>query len=77
MIDFSGCALVGQKVGQEILQYGRRIPFAEWEQRIDKITVGQVRDVASKYFLERSPVVSAVGQHESLQEYARFIVEIF
>jgi len=69
-----GCALVGQKVGQEILSFGRRIQFDEWEQRIDKISAGQVRDAAAKYIIDRPPVVSAVGQHENLPHYTNLSV---
>uniref|UniRef100_A0A671VS93 Ubiquinol-cytochrome c reductase core protein 1 n=1 Tax=Sparus aurata TaxID=8175 RepID=A0A671VS93_SPAAU len=54
-----------------ILNYGRRIPLAEWDARIDAVTPRLVRDICSKYIYDKCPAVVAVGPCEQLPDYNR------
>ncbi|KAM3877904.1 tubulin monoglycylase TTLL3-like [Diretmus argenteus] len=58
-------------IGKHILHYGRRIPLAEWDARIDAVTPKMVRDVCSKYIYDKCPAVAAVGPVEQLPDYNR------
>uniref|UniRef100_A0A8C2DR44 Ubiquinol-cytochrome c reductase core protein 1 n=1 Tax=Cyprinus carpio TaxID=7962 RepID=A0A8C2DR44_CYPCA len=58
-------------IGRHILNYGRRIPLAEWDARIEAVTPRIVRDVCSKYIYDKCPAVSAVGPIEQLPDYNR------
>ncbi|XP_012696658.1 cytochrome b-c1 complex subunit 1, mitochondrial [Clupea harengus] len=58
-------------IGRHILNYGRRIPLAEWDARIDEVTPRMVRDVCSKYIYDKCPAVAAVGPVEQLPDYNR------
>uniref|UniRef100_A0A8D0D5D1 Mitochondrial-processing peptidase subunit beta n=1 Tax=Sander lucioperca TaxID=283035 RepID=A0A8D0D5D1_SANLU len=58
-------------IGRHILNYGRRIPLAEWDARIDAVTPRMVRDICSKYIYDKCPAVAAVGPCEQLPDYNR------
>lgn len=64
-------------IGQQVLVHGRRISFAEIEQKVNNITASQVRDVLSNYVYDRHPVISAVGQHENLYDLNRVTEKFF
>uniref|UniRef100_A0A3B4AQ57 Uncharacterized protein n=1 Tax=Periophthalmus magnuspinnatus TaxID=409849 RepID=A0A3B4AQ57_9GOBI len=57
-------------IGRHILNYGRRIPLAEWDARIDAVTPKMVRDVCTKYIYDKCPAVAAVPV-EQLPDYNR------
>lgn len=65
------------EIGQQILVHGRRVPYAEIEDRVNKITASQVREVLTNYVYDRHPVVSAVGQHENLLDLNRITENYF
>uniref|UniRef100_A0A9J8B7L1 Mitochondrial-processing peptidase subunit beta n=2 Tax=Cyprinus carpio TaxID=7962 RepID=A0A9J8B7L1_CYPCA len=67
----SGTTPVCDDIGRHILNYGRRIPLAEWDARIEAVTPRIVRDVCSKYIYDKCPAVSAVGPIEQLPDYNR------
>ncbi|GAA6088751.1 cytochrome b-c1 complex subunit 1, mitochondrial [Tachysurus ichikawai] len=58
-------------IGRHVLSYGRRIPLAEWDAKIDAVTAKMVRDVCSKYIYDKCPAVAAVGPIEQLPDYNR------
>uniref|UniRef100_A0A671SUI2 Mitochondrial-processing peptidase subunit beta n=1 Tax=Sinocyclocheilus anshuiensis TaxID=1608454 RepID=A0A671SUI2_9TELE len=58
----NGTTPVCDDIGRHILNYGRRIPLAEWDARIEAVTPKIVRDVCSKYIYDKCPAVSAVGE---------------
>ncbi|XP_036389081.1 cytochrome b-c1 complex subunit 1, mitochondrial-like [Megalops cyprinoides] len=60
-----------EDIGRHILTYGRRVPLAEWNARIDAVTPKIVRDVCSKYIYDKCPAVAAVGPVEQLPDYNR------
>uniref|UniRef100_A0AAR2K3X5 Ubiquinol-cytochrome c reductase core protein 1 n=1 Tax=Pygocentrus nattereri TaxID=42514 RepID=A0AAR2K3X5_PYGNA len=61
-IPFSGTTLICDDIGRHILNYGRRIPLAEWDARIEAVTPKILRDVCSKYIYDKCPAVAAVGE---------------
>ncbi|XP_064161450.1 cytochrome b-c1 complex subunit 1, mitochondrial-like [Anguilla rostrata] len=66
-----GTTPVCEDIGRHILDYGRRIPLAEWDARINDVTPRMVRDVCSKYIYDKCPAVVAVGPVEQLPDYNR------
>uniref|UniRef100_A0AAR2K8W5 Mitochondrial-processing peptidase subunit beta n=1 Tax=Pygocentrus nattereri TaxID=42514 RepID=A0AAR2K8W5_PYGNA len=68
---FSGTTLICDDIGRHILNYGRRIPLAEWDARIEAVTPKILRDVCSKYIYDKCPAVAAVGPVEQLPDYNR------
>lgn len=64
-----GTTPICEDIGRQILCYGRRIPLHELEARINNVNAQNVRDVCTKYFVNRSPAVAAVGPIESLPKY--------
>uniref|UniRef100_A0A8C5E7B8 Mitochondrial-processing peptidase subunit beta n=1 Tax=Gouania willdenowi TaxID=441366 RepID=A0A8C5E7B8_GOUWI len=67
----NGTTPVCDDIGRHILNYGRRIPLAEWDARIDAVTPKIVRDICSKYIYDKCPAVAAVGPIEQLSDYNR------
>lgn len=65
----SGTTPICEDIGRQILCYGRRIPLHELEARINNVTAKNVRDVCTKYFVNRSPAIAAVGPIEGLPQY--------
>uniref|UniRef100_A0A667ZFK0 Mitochondrial-processing peptidase subunit beta n=1 Tax=Myripristis murdjan TaxID=586833 RepID=A0A667ZFK0_9TELE len=67
----NGTTPICDDIGRHILNYGRRIPLAEWDARIDAVTPRMVRDVCSKYIYDKCPAVAGVGPVEQLPDYNR------
>jgi len=70
-VDNKWLFICGRHFRRNYLCYNRRIPLHELEQRIDAVSVGNVRDVAMKYIYDRCPAVAAVGPVENLPDYNR------
>lgn len=64
-----GTTPICEDIGRQILCYGRRIPLHELETRINNVTAQNVRDVCTKYFVNRNPAVAAVGPIENLPSH--------
>ncbi|XP_064553050.1 mitochondrial-processing peptidase subunit beta [Drosophila montana] len=71
LLQLDGTTPICEDIGRQILCYNRRIPLHELEQRIDAVSVQNVRDVGMKYIYDRCPAVSAVGPVENLPDYNR------
>ncbi|KAM9409202.1 cytochrome b-c1 complex subunit 1, mitochondrial [Pholidichthys leucotaenia] len=67
----NGTTPICDDIGRHILNYGRRIPLAEWDARIDAVTPKMMHDVCSKYLYDKCPVVAAIGPIEQLPIYNR------
>uniref|UniRef100_A0A3Q4N7L8 Ubiquinol-cytochrome c reductase core protein 1 n=1 Tax=Neolamprologus brichardi TaxID=32507 RepID=A0A3Q4N7L8_NEOBR len=67
----NGTTPICDDIGRHILNYGRRIPIAEWDARIDAVTPKMVRDICYKYIYDKCPAVAAVGPVEQLPDYNR------
>uniref|UniRef100_A0A665VCF7 Cytochrome b-c1 complex subunit 1, mitochondrial-like n=1 Tax=Echeneis naucrates TaxID=173247 RepID=A0A665VCF7_ECHNA len=67
----NGTTPICDDIGRHILNYGRRIPLAEWDARIDAVTPRMVRDICTKYIYDKCPAVAAVGPIEQLPDYNR------
>ncbi|XP_053151857.1 cytochrome b-c1 complex subunit 1, mitochondrial isoform X2 [Hemicordylus capensis] len=66
-----GTTPVCETIGSHLLNYGRRIPLAEWDARISEVDARTVREVCNKYLYDRCPAVAAVGPIEQLPDYNR------
>ncbi|XP_060775508.1 cytochrome b-c1 complex subunit 1, mitochondrial [Neoarius graeffei] len=67
----NGTTPICDDIGRHVLNYGRRIPLAEWDAKIDAVTPKMVRDICSKYIYDKCPAVAAVGPIEQLPDYNR------
>ncbi|XP_047439713.1 cytochrome b-c1 complex subunit 1, mitochondrial [Mugil cephalus] len=67
----NGTTPICDEIGRSILSYGRRVPLAEWDARIDAVTPTVVRDICSKYIYDKCPAVAGVGPIEQLPDYNR------
>ncbi|XP_030229495.1 cytochrome b-c1 complex subunit 1, mitochondrial [Gadus morhua] len=67
----NGTTPICDDIGRHVLNYGRRVPLAEWDARINAVTPKMVRDVCSKYIYDKCPAVAAVGPVEQLPDYNR------
>uniref|UniRef100_A0A8C3A4B4 Ubiquinol-cytochrome c reductase core protein 1 n=1 Tax=Cyclopterus lumpus TaxID=8103 RepID=A0A8C3A4B4_CYCLU len=67
----NGTTPICDDIGRHTLNYGRRIPLAEWDARIDAVTPKMVRDICSKYIYDKCPAVAGVGPVEQLPDYNR------
>lgn len=47
---------------RQILTYGRRIPIAELDARIEQVDAKTLRDTCMKYIYDRCPVVAGIGE---------------
>lgn len=66
-----GTTPVCEDIGRSLLTYGRRIPLAEWESRIQEVDAQMLREVCSKYFYDQCPAVAGYGPIEQLPDYNR------
>lgn len=66
---FIGTTPICEDIGRQILCYGRRIPLHELEARINNVTAKNVRDVCTKYFVNRKPAIAAVGAIKHMPQY--------
>jgi processing peptidase subunit beta len=58
-------------IGRQVLYYGRRVPLAELDARIDAVSARTVRDVCMKYIYDKCPAVASIGPVEALPDYNR------
>lgn len=56
------------QIARQILLFGRPIPNDELLLRLDNLTVGRLRDLAGRIFVDSAPTVSAVGPVDTLME---------
>ncbi|MCK5749694.1 MAG: insulinase family protein, partial [Oricola sp.] len=56
------------QIARQILLFGRPIPNEELLDRLDKLTVERLRDLAGRLFTESAPTVSAIGPVDQLMD---------
>lgn len=61
--------VVGEALGRELLQYGRRMSPAEFDARVAAVTAEDVMAVANKYLYDRDHALAAVGPIYDLPDY--------
>ncbi|ELT88802.1 hypothetical protein CAPTEDRAFT_170570 [Capitella teleta] len=71
LLSLDGSTPVCEEIGRHMLCYGRRIPWAEMEARIEDVDANTVRDVCMKYIYDRCPAMVGVGPIEALTDYNR------
>lgn len=52
-----------------MLCYGRRMPVHELEARINAVTAESLREVCTKYLINRDPAIAAVGPIDNLPSF--------
>jgi processing peptidase subunit beta len=70
LLQLDGSTPICEDIGRQLLCYGRRIPIAEMEARIDAVDENTVRSVAQKYLFDRCPAVVGVGPTEAMPDYS-------
>lgn len=58
-----------QHIGEQYLALDRRVSVAEAFNRVDNITVNDVKEVIDTYFYDVDPVVVAHGNLEEMPDY--------
>lgn len=61
-----GTTAVCEDIGRQMLTYGRRIPLAEIDARIEAVSPGVLKDVVGTYVYDRDPVVVGLGGFRNL-----------
>uniref|UniRef100_A0AC35TLZ5 Mitochondrial-processing peptidase subunit beta n=1 Tax=Rhabditophanes sp. KR3021 TaxID=114890 RepID=A0AC35TLZ5_9BILA len=56
-----GTTPICEDIGRQILCYGRRVPLAEIEARINAVTTETIRELAKKYFMNQKVAVTIIG----------------
>ncbi|XP_054718311.1 mitochondrial-processing peptidase subunit beta-like [Uloborus diversus] len=69
--DLDGSTRNCADIGRQVLHYGKRLPLAEVDDKIESITLKQLKDVCSKYIYDRCPAIAAVGPIEAMTDYNR------
>lgn len=64
-----GTTAVCEDIGRQMLTYGRRIPLAEIDARIEAVTPSVLKRVMGEYVYDRDPVVVGLGSTEGLPDY--------
>ncbi|XP_019360504.1 PREDICTED: cytochrome b-c1 complex subunit 1, mitochondrial [Gavialis gangeticus] len=67
----NGTTPICENIGSHLLNYGRRIPLAEWDAKIAAVDAATLSEVCSKYIYDKCPAVAAVGPVEQLPDYNR------
>ena len=57
-----GTTAVCEDIGRQMLTYGRRIPLAEIDARIEAVTPSVLKRVMGEYVYDRDPVVVGLGK---------------
>lgn len=71
MLQLDGTTPICEDIGRQMLIYGRRMPPAEFDARIDAVDANAVMRVGKKYIYDRCPAVAAIGPIEQLPDYNR------
>jgi len=61
-----------EQIAAHLFAYGRVIPIAEIKQKLDAVTVGEVRSFGERLMATRQPAIAAVGPIDRLESYATF-----
>ena len=77
MLQLDGTTPICEDIGRQMLTYGRRIPLAELEARIDAVNAKTVKEVCSRYIYDRCPAVAAVGPTEAFPDYMKIRSQMY
>jgi processing peptidase subunit beta len=69
LMSLDGSTPTAEDIGRQLLQYGRRLSPAEIVQRINAITVSDVRRLCVDRFEDAEPAVAAMGKVWNLPDY--------
>uniref|UniRef100_A0A803L7U6 Peptidase M16 C-terminal domain-containing protein n=1 Tax=Chenopodium quinoa TaxID=63459 RepID=A0A803L7U6_CHEQI len=67
-----GISRAAEDVGQQLLTYGRRIPFAELFARIDAVDASAVKRAADRFLFDKDIAIAAMGPIKKLPDYNWF-----
>ncbi|XP_021757019.1 probable mitochondrial-processing peptidase subunit beta, mitochondrial [Chenopodium quinoa] len=68
----NGISRAAEDVGQQLLTYGRRIPFAELFARIDAVDASAVKRAADRFLFDKDIAIAAMGPIKKLPDYNWF-----
>ncbi|CAL8078933.1 unnamed protein product [Calicophoron daubneyi] len=71
LLQLDGTTPICEEIGRHMLVYGRRIPLTEMLQRIDELSVNDIRETCLKYIYDRCPAVACLGPVETMPDYTR------
>ncbi|KAK1415999.1 hypothetical protein QVD17_31787 [Tagetes erecta] len=61
-----------EEIGRQLLDYGRRIPLAEFFARLDAVNVATIKRVANKYIFDQDIAIAAFGPVKLLPDHSWF-----
>ncbi|KJE91163.1 peptidase beta [Capsaspora owczarzaki ATCC 30864] len=70
-LNLDGTTLIAEEIGRHVLNFGRRIPIAEINARIEAVNASVIREVLNKYVYDKCPAVAGIGAIEGLPDYNR------
>lgn len=65
-----------QRLGSDILTYGRIISDEEVMEKISSITLANLRDISGKIFSSSKPSFAAIGKTSSIQDYSQIVKKV-
>ncbi|KAL4226125.1 hypothetical protein ACF0H5_014112 [Mactra antiquata] len=71
LLQLDGTTPICEDIGRQMLCYGRRIPAAEMDWRINNVDGDTLRKTCYNYLYDKCPVVAAVGPVEGIENYTR------
>jgi len=70
-LQLDGTTQICEDIGRQMLCYGRRIPAAEIEARINAVNADVVKKVMMNYVYDKCPAVGAIGPLDKMHDYPR------
>jgi len=71
LVQMDGSTAVCEDIGRQLLTMGRRLTPAEIFRNIDRITVNDIRRIASTYIYDQDPVMAMIGDCKMAPDYNR------
>jgi len=70
-LQLDGTTQVCEDIGRQMLCYGRRIPLAEMEARINAVNADVIKKVMMNYVYDKCPAIAGIGPLDWMQDYPR------
>lgn len=77
LLQLDGTTPICEDIGRQMLCYNRRIPYHELEERINSVTIGELRETLMTYVYDQCPVMAGVGPTEDLIDYEMLRSKMF
>ncbi|XP_074279544.1 putative mitochondrial-processing peptidase subunit beta, mitochondrial [Silene latifolia] len=72
LLHLDGTSPIADDIGRQLLNYGRRMPYAELFARIDAVDASVVKRVADRFIYDKDVTIAAMGPIKNLPDYNWF-----